>query len=150
MGILSIITVVLFQILTSIFDVQLESQSFSSVTQDGRFILNRFAYDLGQAKTISTPSIGTSGASLQFSTGTTTYTYSLSSGNLNLTNSTLGTTDQLNSNNTTVSNLSFLRLADTNSKNDTITISFTVLSKIIKRGGAPSQGFKTTSGIRLK
>ena len=149
MGIFSILIVVLFQLLSSIFDVQLESQSTSSVTRDSRFILNRFSYDINQAKTIVSPiSLGSQNASLQFTKDSTTYTYSLVNGNLTLANSSLGTTDELNSVNTTVSNLSFLRLSDTNRDNDTVSISFTLTSKIIKRGGATSANFTTTVGTR--
>lgn len=148
-GIFSILIVVLFQLLSSIFDVQLESQSTSSVVRDGRFILNRFSYDIGQAKTIISPiSLGSQSASLQFSIGSTTYTYLLVNENLTLANSSLGTTDELNSINTAVSNLNFLRLSDTNGDNDTVTISFILTSKIIKRGEASLQSFTTTMGTR--
>lgn len=148
-GIFSILIVVLFQLLSSIFDVQLESQSTSSVAQDSRFILNRFSYDIGQADTIVSPiSLGSQSDSLQFSKESTTYTYSLVNGNLILANSSLGISDELNSTNTTVSNLNFLRLSDTNGNNDTVSISFTLTSKIIKRGGASSENFTITMGTR--
>lgn len=148
-GIFSILIVVLFQLLSLIFDVQLESQSTSSVTQDGRFILNRFSYDIGQADTIISPSSpGSQSAVLQFSKNGTIYTYSLANENLTLTNSSLGTSDELNSNNTTVSNLNFLRLSDTSGNNDTVNISFTLKSKIIKRGGVSSENLTITVGTR--
>ena len=147
-GIFSILIVILFQLLSSIFDVQLESQSTSSVSMDGRFILNRFNYDIGQATSISIPSLGTSGQTLRFLTGGTTYTYSLTNGNVTLTSSPSESVDQLNGFNTTVSNINFLRLGDVNGKNDIITFSFTLTSKTVKRGGASAQNFRTTIGIR--
>lgn len=149
MGIFSILILALFQLLISVFDVQLEAQSTASVTQDGRYILNRFTYDVKNSTTITSPNLGATGSALIMSDGTTTYTYSLSSGNLMLTNSVLGTTDQLNSVNTTVASLSFLRLSDTNGKNiNTITLNLTLNSKVIRRNGVNTESFKTTAGIR--
>jgi len=148
-GIFSILIIVLFQLLTSIFDVQLESQSTASVAEDGRFLLNRFAYDIGKANSISFPdSVGSQSSTLGFIVGSTTYTYTLSNGNLMLTNSALGISNQLNSVNTTVSDINFLRLADINNKNDTVSFSFTLTSKAIKRSGAVVENFKTAKGIR--
>jgi len=149
MGIFSILIIVLFTLLTSIFDVQLESQSTAAVASDGRFILNRFAYDIRKAESFTSPaSIGGQGPILEFQTGGMTYSYTISNGNLILTNSTLGTADQLNSYNTTLSDVNFLRLSDTNSEHDTISFSFTLESKTQKRGGAAEQNFKTTVGKR--
>jgi len=149
MGIFSILIFALFQLLISIFDVQLEAQSTAVVTQDGRYILNRFAYDVNNSTSIISPSLGVTGQSLVMSNGTNTYTYSLSNGNLTLTASPSGTTDNLNSVNTTISNLSFLRLSDINGKNiNTITATFTINSKIIRRSGVNTENFKTTVGIR--
>ncbi len=148
MGIFSILMVALFQLLTSIFDVQFESQSTAGVSQDGRFILNRLSYDIGKAISFTNPDIGSQSSTLQFSDGTKTLTYSLVNGNLTLASTPSGTVDELNSFNTSVSNVSFLRLADTSNKNDTITASFTITSKVIRRGETESQNFKTTVGIR--
>lgn len=149
MGMFSILILALFQLLISVFDVQLEAQSTASVTQDGRYILNRFTYDVKNSTTITSPNLGVTSQSLVMSDGTTTYTYSLSNGNLVLINSVLGTTDKLNSVNTIVSGLSFLRLSDTNGKNiNTITFTFTLNSKTIRRNGANTENFKTTAGIR--
>ena len=148
MGIFSILIVAMFQLLTAIFDVQLESQSTASVSQDGRFILNRLTYDIKNATTITNPSRGGQGQSLALSDGTTTYTYNLSNNNLTLTNSTTGTTDQLNSVNTTVSSLNFLRLSDTSGENNTVTVSFTLNSKVIRRSGINTESFKITVGTR--
>lgn len=148
MGIFSMLMLAMFQLLTSIFDVQIESQSTANVPQDGRYIMSRFSYDIGRTQSISSPSIGTSSASLKLFDGTTTNTYSLSNGNLILTSSPSGSVNQLNSFNTVVSNLSFLRLADNSMQNDTVTISYTVTSRIVRRGGFANQTYKTTIGIR--
>lgn len=148
-GIFSILILVLFQLLSSIFDLQLESQSSTSVTQDSRFIINRFSYDLGQADTVTVPAfLASASSTLQFSKNSTTYTYSLQNGNIILANSSLGSLDELNSHNTTVSNLTFTRLSDSESENSTVTMSFTLTSTIIKRGETASEDFTITVGTR--
>lgn len=148
-GIFSILILVLFQLLSLIFDVQLESQSSSSVTQDSRFIINRFSYDLGQAETVTVPAfLASASSTLQFSKNSTTYTYSLQNGNIILANSSLGTSDELNSHNTTVSDLTFTRFSDSESENSTVIMSFTLTSTIIKRGETPSENFTITVGTR--
>ncbi len=148
MGIFSILILSMFQLLTSILDVQLESQSTSSVSQDGRYILNRLTYDIKKATIVTSPTLGSQGQSLLISDGVTNYTYNLSDGNLVLNNSATGTTDQLNSVNTSVSNLNFLTLSDTNAENKTVTVSFTVNSKTIRREGINTKNFSTTIGTR--
>ena len=152
MGIFSILLVALFQLFTSIIDTQIESQSSSSVFLDGQYILNRSRYDIQRAKSIITPSSqGEQGTTTKLSIENTTYTYSLVDGNLALTNDVASTTGQLNSADTTVSNLNFTRLSDTQGKNsDTLTISLSLTSNIIKRGGPKAENFKTTVGIRPK
>lgn len=148
MGIFSILIITIFQLLVAIFDVQLESQSTSAVSQDGRYIVNRLTYDIQNADAISTPLLGSESATLTLFRNETTFTYNLSNANLDITDSTLGATDQLNSANSSISDLTFLRLADVNNQNDTITVSFTINSVAQKRSGVASENFKTTIGIR--
>ena len=149
MGIFSILILAMVGLLATIFDVQLEAQSTSDVSKDGRYIVNKLTYDINNATSASVPAVGVQGQTLVMSDGIITYTYNLQGGNLTLTNSILGTTDQLNSVNTTVSNLSFLKLSDTKSKNvNTITATFTLRSKVLQRGQAESQNFKVTAGTR--
>jgi prepilin-type N-terminal cleavage/methylation domain-containing protein len=148
MGIFSILMLAMFQLLTSIFDVQLESQGSASVSADGRYILNRLAYDIKDATSVVSPSLASQSSTLVISNGVTTKTYSLSNGNIELTNSTLGSTDQLNSVNTMVSSLSFLTLSGTDGVNKTVTVSFIINSKVIRRGGINTESFNTTLGTR--
>lgn len=148
MGIFSILLLAMFQLLTSIFDVQLESQSTAVVSKDGRYILNRLTYDIKNATIVISPGAGNQGQSLIISDGTTIYTYQLSNGNLTLTNSVTGTIDQLNSVNTSISNLNFLTLSDANAQNKTVTASFTINSKIIERKGINTESFNITVGTR--
>jgi hypothetical protein len=136
---------------TAVFDIQLESQSTSSVEQDGRYILNKLSYDIKNAtgSGILTPTVGSQSASLIISDGTNTYKYALNSGNLTLNITPANTTDQLNSVNTTISNLSFLRLSDTALQGrNTITVTFTLDSKVRKRSGVSSETFSFTAGTR--
>ncbi len=149
MGIFSILMIGLFQLMTAVFDSQLEAQSTSSVSQDARYILNKLTSQIKNSDSVVSPIAGSQSATLTTSDGSTTYTYSLSNGNLTLSNSSLGTTDQLNSVNTSISNLSFSTLADTRNKNaNTVTIQFTLNSKVLRRGGMQSENYKATVGIR--
>lgn len=148
MGIFSILTVVMFQLMVSIFDVQLESQSTYSVSSDGNYILNRLNYDIKNSLGITTPAVGGQGNTLSFSNGATTLTYSISNGNLMLSDSVLNTSNQLNSVDSSISNLNFLRLSDSEGNYNTVTVSFSLNSKIIRRGGIESETFKTTIGTR--
>jgi type II secretory pathway pseudopilin PulG len=149
MGIFAILIVALFELLTAVFDVQLESKSTSFVAQDGRFILNRLTYDIKNATNVISPAAGIQGQTLVLSDGATTYTYTLSNSNLILTVNPPGTTDQLNSANTFISSINFLRLSDTRSQNkNTVTAVFTLNSKVARRGGQNSQAFTVTVGTR--
>lgn len=151
-GIFTILITSLFELLITVFDVQLESQSTSVVSQDGRYILNKLAHDIKNATSVTTPIAGSQSATLVISDGTTTYTYALSGNNLTLNNSTLGATDQLNSINTTVSNLSFLTLTNINADKlrnfYTVSVSFTLNSVALKRSGEASKTYNLTVGTR--
>ncbi len=150
MGIFSILLVMLFQIFASIFDVQLESKSVSSVTQDGLFIQNRLNYDASRTKSIVAPALGQSSESLSLFINNEVYTYSITNGNLNLSGTVSGTLGQLNSEDTSAS-ASFTRLSDTAGKNhDTITVSYTLTSKTIKQGIPNVENFRATLGLRPK
>lgn len=149
MGIFSILIVALFQLMISIFDVQLEAESTSSISQDARFITNKFTYQINKSSSIISPLAGSQSASLVVSDGATNYTFSLQNGNILLTNSSLGVSDQLNSINTSASALLFSTLSDSKGKNtQTVTASFTLRSKVIRRGGIQAENYKVTIGIR--
>lgn len=136
----------MMQIFSSILDVQLESQASSSVTQDGRYILARFTYDMQNAQSISVPtSAGATTNSLQLVVNGATYTYALSNGNLQLT--TTNGTSNINSFDTKVSNLSFQRLGNSGGKH-TISMSFTLTSVTQRFEGAETKDFQETIGLR--
>ena len=148
LGILSILIVALFQLLTSIFDIQLESQSTSSVSQDGGFILNRFEYDVGRAESVSFPLLGDQGQSLDIFDGQNTYTYSLIGDNLIISATPSGTSEQLNSFNTKVTDVTFQTLSDSAQDLRTVTLTFTLESLVRRRGGTETDTFRTTVGTR--
>ncbi len=148
MGIFSVFLVVLTNILTSVLDVRQESESTSSVQQDGNFLLNRFSYDISRANAIITPSaIGSTTQSLNITVNGQSYVYALNSNNLQLTAN--GVSDNLNSVSTSISNLSFTRIGNSPGDNkDTIQVAFTVTSNIKKTSGLETKSFQTTVGLR--
>lgn len=149
MGIFSILIVALFQLMLTVFDTQLEAQSTAGISQDARYVLNKLTYQIKKSTTVTSPAVGVQSSTLVTSDGTTNYTYSASNGNFLLSNSLLGSTDQLNSVNSSVSAVSFLVLSDTKGKNEkTVTVSFTIRSKILRRSGYPSNSYSLTIGIR--
>ncbi|MEK9143130.1 MAG: hypothetical protein AAB481_00670 [Patescibacteria group bacterium] len=136
----------LLGVFSSIINVQLESEATSSVTTDGKFILARISYDIGQAQTISIPAApGAGGDTLQLESSGVPYAYAQSNGTLTLTAGS--TTDILTGVDTTISNLTFLRLGNGGGKHS-IRISFTLTSKTIKRTGPEVRSFQTTIAMR--
>ncbi len=148
MGIFSILLTVTLQMFGSVFEFQLESQAVSSVDVDGKFIVNRFNYDVSRASSITLPvTLGESSSALTVVVNSQSLTYSLSDGDINLNNASTGTTDQLNSVETTASNLSFTRL-EGNAGKDLIQMSFTLTSEVTQRKGKEVRSFQTTGGLR--
>ena len=145
-GIFSFLLLILTNIFSSSIASQLESESLSSVEQDGRFILLRLARDIQSASSIALPaSTGSSAPSLQLIINGETFTYSLSNGNLILTNN-YGS-NQLNNFNTTISNINFSRIGNINGKN-TIKTTLTITSKAVLNGTSESKLLETTTGTR--
>jgi Tfp pilus assembly protein PilV len=143
MGLLTVLVGVLSMVFASIVDVQLQSESASSVDQDGRYILSRMLYDVKSSSNITTPaSPGNSASTLQMVVNNITYTYSLDgSGNLQLSNN-YGT-NALNGYDTQVSNISFQRLGAGDS-NDTVRMTFTISSRTSAHGQAETKTLQTT------
>lgn len=146
MGILALFLGVLTSLFGTIIDVQLETQSYSSVDQDGRFILSRLTYDLQRAQNIVTPAtLGGQSANLALSIDGATHTYNVNNADLQITNDSGVNT--LNSFDSTVSNVSFKRLGNVNGKNS-IQAQYTVSSKTTKNAQAEIKTFQTTIGTR--
>ncbi len=146
LALLSVLIVVMAQIFVSILDARTENEATASVEQDGSYILARLKYDVDRSNGISLPAnAGAQGSTLRVSIGGVNYTYVLNSTNLELTTSS--GTDRINSLNTTVSNLVFKRVGAGDEK-DTIQVSFTLTSQIVKKGGPESKSFQTTLSSR--
>ncbi len=146
MSLLSILLLVLATIFTQILDVRLESESGSSVSSDERFIISRFAYDIGRADNVAIPTVlGDNTTTLQLTINSVNYTYNLNSTNLVLTDA-IGM-EKLNSFGTRVSNLTFKRLGNLNGKH-TIQIHFTLTSTVSRTSGPEVKNSQTTIGLR--
>lgn len=166
MGLLTLFLYVLTEIFISVTNLQLESQTTSSVQQDGRYILARLSYDIKQSQdnynpvsaTTPTPAIITPAAvggyadRLVLTVGGTQYTYSLSGGNLVVTDS-VGT-DQINGYDTTITNIGttpiFYRLGNpTPGAKNSISINYKVTSRSKRPGvGAEIKTYSTTVSTR--
>ena len=145
MGLLSIMLMVITDMFTSVLNVQTESKTNAAVSQDGRYILARLSYDLNRAASISTPAtLGASGSTLAIVIGGTTYTYTVSGGNLQLTN--IFGTNNLNGSDTTISGFNVQRLGI--ASKDSVRLSFTVTGKATPNQGAETKTFTTTVGRR--
>lgn len=146
MGVLMILIGILTTVFGQILDVQIESKSTSSVTQNGQYIIARLVHDMQSAQTIVSPALpGSQSATLQIRINSVDYIYSASpSGNLVLTNN--NGTDVLNSNAASISALTFTRLGNGDS-NDTIRVGFTLTSRTQKVGGPEQKNFQTTLGL---
>lgn len=146
MAIFSMLLTILLQLFASIIDIQLESQTRSSVLQDGKFILQRLTYDIRRAQNINIPaSPGEQSSILQLVVDGINYTYAQNGSDLTLADN-MGI-DSLNSTETTVSNVSFKRLGIVNGKNS-IQISFTLTSSIQRRQGPKQKTFNLSVGTR--
>lgn len=107
MGLMAGFLIILSSILFSVIDVQLETQAFSAVEQDGRFIMARLAYDIHRAEGITSPaSHGQTSSTMTLVISGSPVTYSLSSGNLQTG------VGQLNSYDSTITGFSVTRLGD--------------------------------------
>lgn len=146
MGILSLILIVMTDIFSSIIDVRRDSEAITVVEQDGNFLLAKLFYDISHAQSIATPAtLGATSNTLQITISGVTNTYSLNSGNLQVVNA--NGTNVLNSLNSSISNLTFLRLGNSSGKN-TIQLSFTVTSKILRVSSTESKTYSTSVGLR--
>lgn len=145
-GILVAFLYVMTNIFTSIIDLQLESESTSAVSQDSRYILARFNYDIGRASAITQPSaLGGQSSTLILQIGPTAYTYTAVNGSLLLTDA-MGT-ESLNSYGTSVPTITFRRYGNVNGKNS-VSIDFTLVSTTQQKSGPQSEDFQATIGLR--
>ncbi|OGD08246.1 hypothetical protein A2397_05525 [Candidatus Amesbacteria bacterium RIFOXYB1_FULL_44_23] len=133
MGLLSILLVVLGGLFGSVLETQLETQSVSVIDQDNRFIDARLVYDVHRATDVITPAgAGQTSSFLSLNIGGSTYTYSVSNGQLQLT--IAGNTQAVSSYGTQVSDFLVTRLGNPSGKpslrfNYTLTGSITSLDQ---------------------
>lgn len=147
MGVFSILLGVLVEVFSSIVGVQLESESNSTIEQDGRYITARFIHDVNNAESMTMPvNPGDQSSTLSLVENGVTYTYILNGGNLSLTDNV--DTNTLNSYDTTVSSLTFKRLGNTGGEN-TVTMQLTLTSNITQKSGSKdTKTLAITAGIR--
>lgn len=146
MSLLSVLLIVLTDIFASALSLQRETESFSAVEQDGRFIISRLQYDIGQASAIVSPStLGTPANSLQITVNGISYTYSLNNGNVQLVNN--NGTDVLNSYDATASAFTVTRLGNSLGKNS-IQVNFTMVGRTKPESGPQTRSFQTIIGTR--
>lgn len=148
-GVLTILLTILLGIFGSILDVQLESKSRSGVDQDGKYIMAKLNYDMHNASVIVTPASPGVSASLTLtnSADSINYTYSLDlSNNLQIVNNSTSEVNVLNSNDVTIPSISFQRIG-IGGVTDTIRVTYTVQSKIIRPAGLDIRIYQTTLGL---
>lgn len=146
MGLLSMFLVVLTTVFTTAIDSQTQTQSYSAVTANGRYLLARLDYDIGRASAVITPSsLGATSSSLQLTISGSTYTYALSGGSLQLTDPS--GTDNLSDATAQVSAVSFQLLGNSGGT-PSVRYSFTLTSSAQTAGGPLSQTFTSTAGLR--
>ena len=146
MALMSLFLLVLTDLMTGMLSLQTESDATSSIIKDGRYIMQRFDYDINRATSVTTPAaLGGSGATLAIIIGGVTHTYSVSAGSLQVVNN-LGTIN-LDGAGSTISGFSVQRLGDVGGK-DTVRITFTATSVALRNGVAETRTFTTTVGRR--
>jgi type II secretory pathway component PulJ len=88
MGLSAIFIVILTEIMVATVNVKLDSQSFSSVESDYRYLTLKLAQDISSASAISQPAaIGTPSSTLALTINGATNTYAVSNSRLAVTNS---------------------------------------------------------------
>lgn len=132
----------------SVMDTQLESQSYSSVDLDGRYVLAKLAYDFQSADSsndidnnIMLPATASAGTELDLKINNKLHTYNASSsGSLH---TTLPQLLDLTSSESSVSALTFERIGPGGNR-DTIKVKFRLTSKINRHQGAEYRDFQST------
>lgn len=148
MGILAVLLTVLTSIFTSALDVQSESQTTSSVEQDGNYILARLSYDIHRAQSINIPTAnGITNNNFQIVIGGVSYTYSIDGNNNLILTNDLGA-NNLNNYGTSVSAFSVKRLGNVGGIENALKINFTVTSRVKRISGFEAKNFQTNLSLR--
>lgn len=148
-GILSIILLVFLDLFVSLTRMRTENESTSNIQQDSSYLINKFIYDIHQAKTVSNPLHPPSQSNvLNLVVNGTSYSYATDSAE-NLIMSDGTNSYQLNGYDTTVPAILFTRLGQ-DDIHDVIKINFTVTSRVNNPAGYESQTYETIVGLREK
>lgn len=130
MALLTVFLLILLDIFTTTLNFKLQSESFSTLDQDARYILGNFNYNIYNSGTATVPA----GSELNLDSGAKIY--QLVNGDL-LLNSV-----KINSLDTKVNSLSFTKIGQT------IKISLVLESLIVPQGGPKTETVDTTIGLR--
>lgn len=146
MALLGIFLTILATIFAATADIQAQNQSYSAVSSEGRYLMQRLNYDITRATSITTPAaLGASTANLVMVVSGSSHTYALNGTRLQLTDN--AGADFLTSTGVTVSAVSFQRLGDAGKK-ESIRYSFTLTSVARAHEGPETQTFTGTVGRR--
>lgn len=132
MVIVGTLLTVLGGILISTLDVQMESESVSTIEADGRFLLARISYDVHRSSSLTTPN-------LVLTIDGQTYTYAVANSILQLT--TPSGTSHLTSPGVRITDFSVTRLGNPAGV-PTVQIKFTLTN------GRETRNYQTTVGLR--
>lgn len=142
MGLMAIFMTILATIFTATIDIQVRSDSYSAVSTEGRYLVNRLDYDIARSTSISLPNaLGATGTALRMVVGGATYNYRLSTGNFQLNDGAAYV--NLNGNQVVVSSLQFYKYGNTGGR-ETIRYTFTLTSVAQDRNGPETQTFTST------
>lgn len=145
-AILMMFLTVLTALFSSLIELQLSSESNTSLAQDGRYIFSRLSYDVGRASDIILPaSAGGTGTTLHITISGSSQVYSVVGGNLTVTNSS--GTYTLNSSGTSVSGLTVRRLGNTGGK-QSVQVLYTITSRTTREYGVESRTFQSAFALR--
>lgn len=148
-GILSVILLVFIELFTSLTRLRTENESTSNIQQDSSYLINKFIYDIHQAKNITLPLHPSNTSNvLNMVIDGIAYSYATDSAkNLILSDGSNGY--QLNGYDTSISEIIFSRLGQ-DDIHDVIKINFTVVSRVKNPTGFDSQSYETIVGLREK
>ncbi|MBI2405012.1 hypothetical protein HYV22_02430 [Candidatus Gottesmanbacteria bacterium] len=146
MGLLSGFLVILTSIFLSALDVSSESQTFSRMEEDGRYILARLTYDIARSQAVTIPTtLGTPANSLQLTIGGESVIYGISGTNLTIASGS--ETNILNSFGSYVSGFTVVRLGNPGGK-ESVTVDVTLTSATQRPSGPEVRSFHMTQGVR--
>lgn len=142
MGVSAFLLVSLSQIFALVGKLRLESQSSSTLQEDGTYLLSRLSYDIARSDSFTVPVEN----ELRLVIGGNTYRYYVDSNRLKLSVTGLPGSDSVTAKDVNISDLKFLKLSGVTY--DNVHISFTLTSAVNQMSGHESRKFITTIGNR--